>query len=82
MHPTPCLPTCFPCPPPPPLHKQIHQHVLIHGDLRKSQKIMVAGEEMEIETMLHMDEAEDEGVVKHSTEKLGKRASFVRMRDQ
>nr|AHH02106.1 Chronos [synthetic construct] len=42
------------------LRVKIHEHILIHGDIRKTTTINVAGENMEIETFV--DEEEEGGV--------------------
>ena len=55
---------------------QIFEHILIHGDIRKTTKLAVAGEEIEVEEFV---EEEDEDTVKHSTTKLANRESFVNM---
>jgi hypothetical protein len=55
---------------------QIFEHILIHGDIRKTTKMQVAGEELQVETFV---EEEDEDTVKHSTKELANRASFVAM---
>ena len=55
---------------------QIFEHILIHGDIRKTTKLAVAGEEVEVEEFV---EEEDEDTVKHSTTALAKRESFVNM---
>nr|AHH02107.1 CoChR [synthetic construct] len=36
----------------------IHQHIIIYGDIRKKTKINVAGEEMEVETMVDQEDEE------------------------
>ena len=55
---------------------QIFEHILIHGDIRKTTKLQVAGEEVEIEEFV---EEEGEDTVKHSTAELANRESFVNM---
>lgn len=69
---------------PPPL--QIHEHILIHGDIRKKTKMNIAGEDVEIEEFLDADAAEeahsDGEIVKNDTAKLySKRASFLVMKE-
>jgi hypothetical protein len=58
---------------------QIHEHILIHGDIRKTTKMNIAGEEMEIETFV---DEEEEGGVHHGTAELAHRASFQKMGDR
>jgi hypothetical protein len=59
--------------------KQIHEHILVHGDIRVKTKVKVAGEEMEVDTFVEDENVE--GAVKHSTAALAKRGSFLVMRD-
>lgn len=58
---------------------QIHEHILLHGDIRKKTKIKVAGEEMEVETLMA---EEDEDTVKKPTAEYANRESFLIMRDR
>jgi hypothetical protein len=58
---------------------QIHEYILVHGDIRVKTKVNVAGEEMELETFV--DNEHEEGAVKHSTADFAKRGSFLVMRD-
>ncbi|GAX82612.1 hypothetical protein CEUSTIGMA_g10038.t1 [Chlamydomonas eustigma] len=58
------------------LRVKIFEHILIHGDIRKTTTMQVAGEELQVETFV---EEEDEDTVKHSTKELANRASFVAM---
>ena len=57
-------------------HSQIFEHILIHGDIRKTTKLQVAGEEIEVEEFV---DEEGEDTVKHSTKELANRESFVKM---
>jgi hypothetical protein len=57
----------------------IHKHIIIHGDLRKKVKVNVAGQEVEVE---QYQEELDEETVKHSTDALGQRQSFINIRNQ
>ncbi|GLI59719.1 hypothetical protein VaNZ11_001663 [Volvox africanus] len=61
------------------LRLKIHEHILLYGDIRKIQKIRVAGQELEVETMMS-----EEGVdtVKKSTAHYASRESFITMRDK
>ena len=61
---------------------QIHEHILIHGDIRKKTVLQVAGETVEVEAYMDEDEADDEGVVKYDTAGLANRSSFLVMRDR
>ncbi|GIL89020.1 hypothetical protein Vretifemale_16924 [Volvox reticuliferus] len=61
------------------LRLKIHEHILLYGDIRKVQKIKVAGQEMEVETMMS-EEAAD--TVKKSTAHFANRESFLIMRDK
>lgn len=65
-----------------PTAPQIHEHILIHGDIRKKTTMRIAGEDVEVEAYLDEDEADQEGAVKHSTTNLANRQSFVIMRDR
>lgn len=58
---------------------QIHEHILLYGDIRKKQKVNVAGQEMEVETMVH---EEDDETQKVPTAKYANRDSFIIMRDR
>nr|BDS00526.1 light-activated cation selective ion channel [synthetic construct] len=40
------------------LRVKIHEHILLYGDIRKKTKINVAGEEMEVETMVDQEDEE------------------------
>ncbi|EFJ51427.1 hypothetical protein VOLCADRAFT_79664 [Volvox carteri f. nagariensis] len=61
------------------LRLKIHEHILLYGDIRKVQKIRVAGEELEVETLM-TEEAPD--TVKKSTAQYANRESFLTMRDK
>ncbi|GLC48444.1 hypothetical protein PLESTB_000098500 [Pleodorina starrii] len=61
------------------LRLKIHEHILLYGDIRKVQKIKVAGQELEVETMM-TEEGQD--TVKKSTGHLANRESFLNMRDK
>jgi hypothetical protein len=57
----------------------IHKHIIMYGDLRKKIKVNVAGQEVEVE---QFQEEPDEETVKHSTEPLAHRHSFIAIRNQ
>jgi hypothetical protein len=57
----------------------IHKHIIIYGDLRKKVKVNVAGQEVEVE---QYQEELDEETVKHPTDVLGQRQSFINIRNQ
>ncbi|PNH09255.1 hypothetical protein TSOC_004141 [Tetrabaena socialis] len=61
------------------LRVKIHEHILLHGDIRKKTKIKVAGQEMEVETLMA---EEDEDTVKQPTAQYANRESFIVMRDR
>ncbi|GFR44466.1 hypothetical protein Agub_g5727 [Astrephomene gubernaculifera] len=61
------------------LRVKIHEHILLYGDIRKTTKIKVAGEELEVETMVA---EEDEDTVKKGTGQYASRESFIVMRDK
>nr|AER58217.1 channelopsin 1 [Chlamydomonas yellowstonensis] len=61
------------------LRVKIHEHILKHGDIRKTTHLRIAGEEKEVETFV---EEEDEDTAKHSTKELANRGSFIVMRDK
>jgi len=61
------------------LRYKIHEHILLHGDIRRKAKVNVAGEDMEIEEMV---DEEDEDTVRNDTAQLySKRASFIMMKN-
>ena len=59
---------------------QIHEHILIHGDIRKKATLQIAGETVEVEE--YLDNDDEEGAVKHETGGLAARHSFIVMRDR
>lgn len=61
------------------LRVQIHNHILVHGDIRKKKTVNVAGEDMVIEEFV---EEEDDDTIRHSTAHLANRQSFVNMGKQ
>jgi hypothetical protein len=60
---------------------QIHEYILIHGDIRKKTTINVAGEDMEIEEFVE-EEDPSAGAVSQGTAQYANRGSFLVMRDQ
>jgi len=58
------------------LRVKIYEHILIHGDIRKTTLMQVAGEEVEVEEFVDADDVDG---VKHSTAALANRESFVHM---
>lgn len=58
---------------------QIHEHIIIHGNITKPTKINVAGMELETETMVEADD--DEGV-NQGTRHLANRESFLLMKER
>ncbi len=62
------------------LHLQVHEHILIHGDVRKEATINVAGETIHIEELV-AEEDESSGAVRRSSQVYLSRPSFKVMRD-
>lgn len=58
---------------------QIHEHIIIHGNITKPTKVKVAGIELETEQMV---DADDEEGVNQGTKHLANRESFLVMRDR
>lgn len=61
------------------LRIKIHEHIIIHGDIRKKTKLKIAGDEVEIEEFVDQDDADG---VKQDSSMLANRNSFVIMRDR
>lgn len=61
------------------LRIKIHEHIIIHGDIRKKTTLEIAGDEVEVEEFV--DEEDEEGI-KQPTAALANRQSFVIMRDR
>ncbi|KAK9807728.1 hypothetical protein WJX72_007297 [[Myrmecia] bisecta] len=60
------------------LRYKIHEHILIHGDIRKKVHHTVLGKDEVIEEMV---DEEDEETERHPTAGLANRESFIMMRD-
>uniref|UniRef100_A0A061R245 O protein n=1 Tax=Tetraselmis sp. GSL018 TaxID=582737 RepID=A0A061R245_9CHLO len=62
------------------LRLKIHEHIIMYGDVRKPNKIKFGGKEVRI---LSWTDKEDENTIRKSAKHLvGRRSSFLRMRDQ
>ena len=61
------------------LRIKIHEHIIIHGDIRKKTKLKIGGEDVEIEEYVDEDDADG---VKQDSSALANRNSFVIMRDR
>ncbi len=71
--------TNHPCRPPTHTPTQIHEHIIIHGNITKPTKVKVAGVEIDAEEMVEHDDPE--GVDK-GTQQLANRESFIMMRNR
>nr|QCB66177.1 putative channel rhodopsin [Haematococcus lacustris] len=61
------------------LRVKIHEHIIIHGNLTKTMKVTVAGEDKEVEEMV---DSTEEGAKDNGTSALAGRESFIIMRDR
>ncbi|GFH21497.1 putative channel rhodopsin, partial [Haematococcus lacustris] len=61
------------------LRVKIHEHIIIHGNLTKTMKVTVAGEDKEVEEMV---DSMEEGAKDNGTSALAGRESFIIMRDR
>eukprot|EP00798_Chlamydomonas_sp_ICE-L_P020346 gene20346-27109_t len=65
---------------------KIHHHILVNGNITKKTKMSVGGEEVEVETYIDGDEANDpesqEDVTDNGTKDLANRHSFVMMKER
>lgn len=58
---------------------QIHEYILIHGDIRKKVHHNILGQDEEIEEFVN---EEDDQTTKMSSQGIASRKSFVRVRDR